>query len=108
MGMSFGTRSSERGSLVEHEVNCGGATHYRLQQCLGLKPEPDGRMELDAFAQRLDATLESWGPDNPGYPDAVYVRDYGRGPDYVLGWLDQLYEMCRAGRQSGHRYVVWF
>jgi hypothetical protein len=108
MSMDFCTWSGLAGDAVVAEVNVGGSTGFRLMTCLGFtSPEPDGEMELDDFSNRLDGTLSNWGPYLPGYPDAQYERDYGRGPDYVLYWLEELVAMCAKARERGHSFIVW-
>ena len=111
VSMDIGSWSGVESEPIEHETNVGGSTGGRLLRCLGISFDgTDGdELEIGDFSYRLNAAIEDWGPDVPGYPDEEHCRAYGRGPDYYLQWLEQLREdTVVPGLADGHRLIVWF
>jgi hypothetical protein len=108
MSTDFYTSTGNQEDVLEDGMNVGGSTAYRLLRCVEIDPESDSQCwPLPDFLARLEQAVALWGPDRPGYPDEQYVRDYGRGPGYILNFLYDLLEVVERGRDRGHVEVVW-
>jgi hypothetical protein len=107
--------SAARADPDAFEFSVSSANGADLLLAIGLAPEPDGIMPIDAFSGLLSAALRRHlyqrSPELSvcvdAQPGRITLIDLGRPEGYIEQRLGELMRMVQTGRAAGATHFGW-